>query len=142
MQAVSFHKANSITLYFPSARTYYAFTMDVPALINEAMDALKVDQADLSRKLGVGQPTVSKWKSGQVKPDYESCLRLAQITGKPAADVLRAAGRDPSLLPPGDPRLATESHAELVSLKRILADVRRMLVPLAEGKRLDNCAAA
>lgn len=107
--------------------------MDVPALILEAMTALKTDQADLSRRLGVGQPTVSKWKSGQVKPDYESCLRLAQITGKPAGEVLRAAGRDPSLLP--DPEASTEARAELMQYKRVIGELKDLIQTITGPSR-------
>lgn len=73
--------------------------MDVPALIREAMETLGISQAGLARQLRRAQPTVSRWLLGQVQPDYESCLRLSMITGKPAGDVLRAAGLDPTLLP-------------------------------------------
>jgi transcriptional regulator with XRE-family HTH domain len=109
--------------------------MDIPALIPEAMAILKVDQAALARRLGVGQPTVSRWLSGAAKPDYESCLRLAQITGLPAADVLRAAGRDPSLLPRGDPEAAAAERAERINIERVLGEVTRLLGPLLTRKR-------
>lgn len=100
--------------------------MEVPAVILDALATLKVDQAELSRRLGVGQPTVSRWLSGVAKPDYESCLRLAQITGKPAADVLRAAGRDPSLLPVGDPNSGSATRAEAIRLKQVIDEIRRL----------------
>jgi transcriptional regulator with XRE-family HTH domain len=73
--------------------------MNVPSLIQEALDTLKITQAGLARQLGRGQPTVSRWLSGESNPDYESCLLLAQITGQPASEVLAAAGLNASLLP-------------------------------------------
>ncbi len=73
--------------------------MDVPQLILESLRILDIDQAGLAKRLGRGQPTVSRWLSGDAKPDYESCLRLAQITGMPATTVLETVGLDPSLIP-------------------------------------------
>jgi len=76
--------------------------MDVPALIRQALVSLRTNQAGLARKLERGEPTVSRWISGSGKPDYESCLRLAQITGKAPREVLETVGLDPTLLPVGD----------------------------------------
>jgi transcriptional regulator with XRE-family HTH domain len=85
--------------------------MDIPELIRSVLRDLDIDQAELSRRLGVGQPTVSKWLRGSGKPDYESCLRLAKITGRPARMWLEAAELDPELVSadaaPHDPEWAS-----------------------------------
>lgn len=109
--------------------------MDVPVLIREALKVLNVDQAELARRLEVSQSAVSKWISGQGKPDYESCLRLALLTGWAPADVLKSAGRDPSLLP-GDPTEKNTVRAEVLRYKRVIGELRRLLAtssPLRVG---------
>lgn len=111
--------------------------MNVSELIREALATLQIDQAELARRLGVTQSAVSKWLSGFGNPDFESCLRLAKFTGRPAAQFLRAAGHDPSLLPLGDPEMV-DSRAELVRLKRKVNDLKRLIGTIT----LDNNFAA
>lgn len=79
--------------------TYYAQEMDARELVLEALRTLDIDQAALAKRLKRSQATVSRWVSGTATPDYESCLRLAKITGKPARSVVEAAGLDPLLVP-------------------------------------------
>lgn len=76
--------------------------MDVPALIAHALSAVHGNQAELARRLGRSETTVSRWVAGRNGIDYESCLRLAKITGLPARNVVEIAGLDPNLLPPGE----------------------------------------
>lgn len=75
--------------------------MDVPTLIARALRAADGNQAELARRLGVSESTVSRWIAGKSGLDYESCLRLARITGLSAWEVAEIAGLDPQLLPPG-----------------------------------------
>jgi transcriptional regulator with XRE-family HTH domain len=90
--------------------------MDSRELILEALRILDIDQAGLAKRLRRGQPTVSRWLSGDAKPDYESCLRLAQITGMPAAVVLETVGLDPQLIPtnPGTPTREVDARRQVV----------------------------
>lgn len=73
--------------------------MDARDLVLDALQTLEIDQAALAKRLGRSQATVSRWISGATAPDYESCLRLAKIIGRPPREVLRAAGLDPLLVP-------------------------------------------
>jgi len=73
--------------------------MDRGAVLNRALAAFDGNQTRLAKALGVKGPTVNRWFLGKSGIDFESCLRLAQVTGISAADVLAAAGHDPSLLP-------------------------------------------
>jgi transcriptional regulator with XRE-family HTH domain len=101
--------------------------MEVGAILERALHACNGSQAELARALRVSDSTVSRWFSAKRGIDYESCLRLAQMTGLPAADVVRAAGKDPSLLPEGNPESPTEGRTELVQLKRVLGEMKRLL---------------
>lgn len=76
--------------------------MDFPALLAQALAAVKGNQAELARRLGRSETTISRWANSRSGIDYESCLRLARITGIPAKTVLTAAGLDPNLLIDGD----------------------------------------
>lgn len=104
--------------------------MDVGGVLDQALAAFGGNQTQLAAALGVKGPTVSRWYSGKSGIDYESCLRLAKVTGLPAATVLSAAGKDPSLLPVADPNAPTEGHAELARLKRVVNDMYRLLEPI------------
>jgi transcriptional regulator with XRE-family HTH domain len=68
-------------------------------IVQAAVDWFNGNQALLARELGVTRATVNRWVSGQAVPEAGSCLRLAKITGRPAAEVFRSAGLDPDLLP-------------------------------------------
>lgn len=102
--------------------------MTIASVVDDAV-ALVGSQAELARQMGVAQSAVSRWSAGRSAPEYESCLRLAQLTGKPAAAVLRAAGHDPSLLPAGNPEAATEQTqiSELAQVRELMAEVKRLL---------------
>lgn len=72
------------------------------ALQTALTEALRIhggNVAAVARDVRLSQAAVGRWYSGLTKPDYESCLRLARVSGQPAAAVLRAAGHDPELLP-------------------------------------------
>lgn len=68
-------------------------------LLDQALEAVGRNQAELARRVNRAETTVSRWLAGFVKPDYESCLRLARITGKSSKLWLEAAGLDPRLIP-------------------------------------------
>jgi transcriptional regulator with XRE-family HTH domain len=84
----------SSTVFFHQARV-----TDVRDIIRMAVAGFHGNQAALALELGVTRTTVSRWMSGQSVPEEGSCLRLAKITGRTAADVFRLAGRDTNLLP-------------------------------------------
>src|SRR4030088_2211568 len=67
---------------------------DIRRIVGTAVAGFDGNQAALALVLGVTRATVSRWMSGQSIPDEGSCLRLAKITGRAAADVFRMAGRD------------------------------------------------
>lgn len=49
-------------------------------------------QTALADELGVSATSVSRWIKGAGRPELIYCLRIAQISGISAADVLKAAG--------------------------------------------------
>lgn len=120
--------------------------MDVPALIAHALAAVGGNQAELARRLGRSETTVSRWVTGRNGIDYESCLRLAKITRLPPRSVVEAAGLDADLLPPAEPEAGlTPSLRDLfVRMARINAAVDAAdglpddFVPVYLAKILDN----
>lgn len=48
---------------------FYAGAMKVPALLHAVREATGLKQAELAKKIGVSQGTVSKWESEQVSPN-------------------------------------------------------------------------
>lgn len=55
------------------------------------------DQGKLAEKVDAKGGSVSRWLKPGARPELMYCLRIAQISGHSAADVLRAAGRDAEL---------------------------------------------
>lgn len=82
---------------------------DIRDVVETAVSGCDHNQAALAHELGVTRATVSRWLSGQSIPDEGSCLRLAKITGRAAADVFRLAGRDTNLLLPIEPELLADA---------------------------------
>jgi len=74
-------------------------TPDIRAIVAAAVVSFDGNQAALALALGVTRATVSRWMTGQSVPGEGSCLRLARITGRAAADVFALAGRDTQVLP-------------------------------------------
>lgn len=48
--------------------------------------------ADLAKRIGVADATVSRWKEGGAQPQVDVCRRLATVLGVPVLEVLVAAG--------------------------------------------------
>jgi transcriptional regulator with XRE-family HTH domain len=103
---------------------------EIRVIVLEALAWSEGNQAVLAQALGVTRATVSRWALGQTVPDAESCLRLAKLTGRTAAEVFRAAGLDPDLLP-GE-RADALAQTELASHVRRWA---RALASLPERER-------
>lgn len=89
--------------------------MERKYLLDLAVSRTGGKRALLAKALDVTEPTVGRWFSGDSRPEYEMCLRLAKLTGVAASLVLETFGFDASLLPAADapaehkrdPRLAT-----------------------------------
>lgn len=88
------------TLAKQSARVYLGHVMDVPALIDHALEAVDHNQAELARQLGVSETTVSRWRNRKNGVDFDNALRLARIADLPLHTLFREAGFDPGLLGP------------------------------------------
>lgn len=54
-------------------------------------------QSELARRLGVSQPTVTRWANGQVIPSYETIRALARILEVSRMEVYQAFGLLPNL---------------------------------------------
>lgn len=86
--------------------------MELKDLLDRALATVGGNQAELARRVGRSETTVSRWVTGRNGVDYESALRLAAMTGLPASTVVEACGLDPTLVPPraapthDDPELA------------------------------------
>jgi transcriptional regulator with XRE-family HTH domain len=98
--AMIFVSGDRIEGQTPSSRgVFQPGRADIGNILRMALDGFDGNQAALALELGVTRATVSRWTTGQSVPDEGSCLRLAKITGRTAAEVFRLAGRDPHLLP-------------------------------------------
>jgi transcriptional regulator with XRE-family HTH domain len=64
--------------------------------------ANKLTQAELARRLGVAQNTVSRWSTGDVEPSLADIYRIEQICGVTRGHILRAAGYVAEALHPED----------------------------------------
>lgn len=73
--------------------------MEQRELLDLALEAVGGNQAELARRLGRSETTVSRWVTGRNGIDFESGLRLARLTGLSQHRVIEACGLDPSLVP-------------------------------------------
>lgn len=73
--------------------------MDQREVLDVALNAVDGNQAELARRLGRSETTISRWVTGRNGIDYESALRLARLTGLPRPQVIEACGLDPTLVP-------------------------------------------
>jgi transcriptional regulator with XRE-family HTH domain len=73
-------------------------------------------EADLTRRIGVGRGTVSRWMSGERRPGTHSCDLIADAFGVDTDLVLSLAGHRP----------AVEEPAEDRDLRSIIAKLRRV----------------
>jgi transcriptional regulator with XRE-family HTH domain len=124
------------------------FDLDIRDVVDRARVAVGGSQAELARRLGVAGSAVSTWYSGKGLPSYESCLRLARITGVPARSVLVAAHHDPTLLPDA-PEEATLEEQEILDRLQVrewqrklqtIPDPQRELLGEAVDALLDRFA--
>jgi transcriptional regulator with XRE-family HTH domain len=73
--------------------------MDVRELVERVLATVDGNQAELGRRLGRSETTISRWVTGKTGIDYESALRIARMTGLPPRQVLESAGLDADLFP-------------------------------------------
>jgi transcriptional regulator with XRE-family HTH domain len=50
--------------------------MDVPEIVRALMRKLQMNQTQVAKRLGVTQPTISRWVTGEDLPDFEASKRL------------------------------------------------------------------
>lgn len=62
------------------------------SLLSDGRAQLGIDQAELGRRVGVGQQAVSRWEQGRSRPKRAVAVAVANVLGLPADDVLAAAG--------------------------------------------------
>jgi transcriptional regulator with XRE-family HTH domain len=112
---------------------------DIRSIVETAVAGFDGNQAALAVELGVTRATVSRWMSGQSIPDEGSCLRLAKITGRAAADVFRLAGRDSNHLLSTEPELMADAEMSVRlrqwarRLGELSADERAVAMSVLDG---------
>lgn len=62
------------------------------SVIADGRARLGLDQRDLGHRVGVGQQAVSRWERGTSRPRRAVVVKVAEVLGLPAEDVLAAAG--------------------------------------------------
>src|SRR5947209_18562566 len=78
---------------------YSAQYMEAREVLDLALSSVGGNQAELARRLGRSETTVSRWVTRRNGIDFESALRLAKMTALPARQVVEACGLDPDLIP-------------------------------------------
>jgi transcriptional regulator with XRE-family HTH domain len=63
--------------------------------LKELIRRRKCKPSHLAAGIGVSHPTVSRWLSGQVMPNYSSCRKLAEYSGIPLENILAFVGYMP-----------------------------------------------
>ena len=65
--------------------------------VQELMDAQGLTQAELAKRVGIGQPAVSLMLKRQSRPQYSTVERFAEALGVEPKDLWPPAGRDDDL---------------------------------------------
>jgi transcriptional regulator with XRE-family HTH domain len=96
-------------------------------ILAEALARSDGNMSTLGRATGYSASSVGRWFSGHNKPDLAAALRLAEITGRSAREVVEAAGHDPNLL-----RVVRESDVPqrpplLMRLRSFEAELQRWM---------------
>src|ERR1043166_9685350 len=85
--------------------------MDYPRVLNDIMRAGKLNQAALAKRLGVTQPTVSRWLTGKQVPEVEqheailkeaARLKLINRKGRPSVHAIGYVGAGAEIIPIDD----------------------------------------
>ena len=72
--------------------------MDLPTKIRLARKRADLTQAELGKKLGVGQSAVSQWETGETRPDVRKSIELSEALKLPLSDLLPFSGDASELL--------------------------------------------
>jgi lambda repressor-like predicted transcriptional regulator len=67
------------------------------ARVQELMDAQGLTQAELAKRVGIGQPAVSLMLKRQCRPQYSTIVRFAEALGVAPKDLWPPVGRDDDL---------------------------------------------
>lgn len=76
---------------------------DFPEYLRGLMALKGWTSAEVSRRTEVSTSTVSRWLSGELTPNAQSCRNIAEAFGLPLAEVYRAAGLPSDYTPPDQP---------------------------------------
>jgi transcriptional regulator with XRE-family HTH domain len=87
--------------------------------LNNQLDTFGWTQAELARRAGLGEATLSRFISGTHRPGPDACLAIARAFGEPPENVFRLAG----LLPPLPPAVQEEREA-ITILRRLPSQAR------------------
>lgn len=58
--------------------------------MNRLRQSAQLTQEELAKKLGVQRSTVAMWETGQAYPRPDKLLKLEELLGVPAGDIIRA----------------------------------------------------
>jgi transcriptional regulator with XRE-family HTH domain len=103
-------------------------------ILKEARKKLGWNQAELARRLNIGQQTVSGWERGTSRPRRPDISKLARVLEIDADQLLKAAGHTG---PIASPRIVTLRLADLMPEKfeQFTADLVQLLYPKASVHR-------
>ena len=62
--------------------------------LREHRESLKISQIELAEKVGVTQNTISQWETGTRRPNIEMLVKLTEVFGCTADELLGIERRD------------------------------------------------
>ncbi len=106
-------------------------------MIREARERLGMEQAELARRLKMGQQAVSTWERGDGRPRRPKIEMLAEILGLETGDLLRAGGYEQPTGPAVMPLLASLPYDQLsdATFERFCRDLWAYRYPNARVSR-------
>lgn len=89
--------------------------------LRERRESLKISQIELAEKVGVTQNTISQWETGSRRPNIDMLVKLTEVFGCTADELLGIDRRKPA----EEEKPETRGQEISVRMSEALADARK-----------------
>ena len=108
---------NNTLIHLPST-TVSEESLEFGEVIQKYRKKAQLNQPDLAEMLGVSRNTVTNWETGKNKPDIDLTIKLCQLLGIPANELL---GTPSETVHPGAEQRILENYRKLSTVNQKIA---------------------
>jgi hypothetical protein len=109
---------NNTLIHLPST-TVSEESLEFGEVIQKYRKKAQLNQPDLAEMLGVSRNTVTNWETGKNKPDIDLTIKLCQLLGIPANELL---GTPSETVHPGAEQRILENYRKLSTVNQKIAE--------------------